>query len=304
MKGTFHLKSLELLIKNISETFDAYTVALFLARGGEPLELFYSWSISDDIKKEATILKGEGPIGWVFREDRPINITRFREGKGFTGIYKKRPGIKALLAVPLPRGQGVLMVDSKTKLGFSKKQEKILLNFARTISSILSLESGLSLLPILKEIIRWQSLKFDAYEDNLLSFMSIFSFEHCFISRHIPDRPFFIVKGVISRDENEYLRALRDRRFDVGAGIAGWIFKDKGDFLKVQGEKGPRGFLFERNEDIASKDNILGLFYPPKENAISVEHVLLFSGPTVTYSFPRDLILEIKKGLSRGAPWE
>ncbi len=304
MKRPFHLKSLELLIKNISETFDAHTVALFLARGEETLELFDFWSFSDDIEEDTNISKGQGPIGWVFREKRPLNISRFREGERLLGIYKKRPGIKALLAVPLPEGQGVLMVDSKTRLAFSKKQEKILLNFSRTISHLLALEKAISIQPVFKAIIKWQSMKFSAYEDNLLSFMSIFSFEHCFICRHIPDRQFFMVKGVISSDENEYLRFLRDRRFEVGAGMAGWIFKEQSDFLKVHGKKGPRGFLFEKDEDIPFKDNILGFFYPPKENAISVEHVLLFSGPTVTYSFPRDVILEIKRGLSRGAPWE
>ncbi len=304
MKRPFHLKSLELLIKNISETFDAHTVALFLTKGGRTLDLFDFWSLSDDVDEGSSISRGQGPIGWVFREKRPLNISRFREGEGLPGIYKKGPGIKALLAVPLPGGKGVLMVDSKTRLAFSRKQEKILLNFARTISHVLSLETASSALPVLKAIIRWQSLQFEAYEDNLLSFMSIFSFEHCFICRHIPDRPFFKVKGVISRVASEYLRPLRDRRFEVGAGMAGWIFKEMADFLKVHREKGPRGFLFERDEEIPFKDTVIGLFYPPRENAISVEHALLFSGPAVTYSFPRDVIPEIKKGLSRGAPWE
>ena len=304
MKRPFHPKSLELLIKNISETFDAHTVALFLTKGDGALSLFCFWSFSEDIEEGARVLKGQGPIGWVFRENRPLNISRFREEERPLGIYKKVPGIKALLAVPLPEGQGVLMVDSRTRLAFSRKQEKILLSFARTISHVLSLEKAISVLPVLKAIVRWQSMKFSAYEDNLLSFMSIFSFEHCFICRHIPDRQFFIVKGVISKDVNEYLRPLRDRRFEVGAGMAGWMFKEKSDFLKVHGKKGPRGFLFEKEEEIPFKGAILGFFYPSKEGAISVEHVLLFSGPSFAFSFPEDVIPEIKKGLSRRAPWE
>ena len=79
MTGILQLdKELQRVIELISNTTEAYTSALFLApKKGEPLRLVAYHSLSQHINPGVSINLGEGLVGWVFKNNKAVNINKF-----------------------------------------------------------------------------------------------------------------------------------------------------------------------------------------------------------------------------------
>ena len=122
------------LIDIISNTLEAFTTALFIApKQDGKLELVSYQSLSRNIDLEVVIGPGEGLIGWVHKNGKPINVDQFETDTRRLLFYKTDESIKSFMAVPLGDINGVLAVDSKQKYIFTEKSQKILYQFSLSL---------------------------------------------------------------------------------------------------------------------------------------------------------------------------
>ncbi|MBI5815182.1 MAG: GAF domain-containing protein [Nitrospinae bacterium] len=121
---------------------DAFTAALFLVddKRGDTLKLKASQSLSTNIIRDAEFPIGYGLVGWVAKNERPLNASNFKGDTTGLQFYLKDEDIKSFAAAPLFDGDriiGVLSVDSKASYVFTKKMEKILEEFAAMAASVI-----------------------------------------------------------------------------------------------------------------------------------------------------------------------
>ncbi|MCX5799010.1 MAG: GAF domain-containing protein [Proteobacteria bacterium] len=116
------------LIFNI---YEAFTVALFM-KDNEMLKCLSSVSFANSFDRNRSIpVEGTLP-GWVMKHREPLIIPNFDKDEGTLGYYGDTEGIKSFMGYPM-EANGVIIVDSKKKWGFTDKEKKILGNFASVI---------------------------------------------------------------------------------------------------------------------------------------------------------------------------
>ncbi len=236
MTGILQLdKELQRVIELISNTTEAYTSALFLApKKGEPLRLVAYHSLSQHINPGVSINPGEGLVGWVFKNNKAVNINKFDQDTRRLFFYRTDESIKSFMAVPLPAVHGVLVVDSKQRYVFTEKSHKILYQFGQLIETTLKrfrlINEGRSR----KEAMKFLSdLGGTLYERNQSGrYLEIaaglvrkfIGADACFLASALPD------------DKSHYqLVALDAYRpydleqdlFPANQGLMGWIIKEK-----------------------------------------------------------------------------
>ena len=118
--------SLEALVETVQDCFDGHTAALFVSDLDEPdssASLYAVSSFSTKIIPDAVIKKGQGLLGWSFREGGFLHATDFSRDTRTLGIYAEDVGIKALMVAALEGGCGILMVDSRSQFAFPQKKQ-------------------------------------------------------------------------------------------------------------------------------------------------------------------------------------
>jgi signal transduction protein with GAF and PtsI domain len=130
----YGLKELIDLISNVTE---AFTTALFLVdSAANKLNLVKYHSLSLHINPETSLQLGDSLIGWVAKNQRPVNIAQFDRDTRNLKMYQRDEKIKSFLAVPVGE-VGVLCIDSKRNYVFTDKDQKILQDFALLVLKIL-----------------------------------------------------------------------------------------------------------------------------------------------------------------------
>lgn len=118
------------LLGIICSVFDAYSAVLFLPRGeGGEYFLAARFSLGDDIDADTAITPGQGLVGWIIRNKRPLRIANFDQKRSRLGYYRgkdEEQKIKAFMGCPLKGGEGALCLDSKRTYSLSDKDLKIL----------------------------------------------------------------------------------------------------------------------------------------------------------------------------------
>jgi signal transduction protein with GAF and PtsI domain len=128
------LKDIIQLISNVTE---AFTTALFLYNPVHNKLLLRSYqSLSHHINPETSFSIGDSLIGWVAKNQRPVNIAQFDRDTRNLKFYLRDEKIKSFLAVPV-KELGVLCIDSKRNYVFTDKDQKILQDFASVVHQIL-----------------------------------------------------------------------------------------------------------------------------------------------------------------------
>ncbi len=118
---------------------EAFSVALFAAEApGAPLSLAASQSLSKNINAQARIYPGHGLLGWVYKNEKPVNVDQVSFETERLLFYTADENIKSFMAVPLPEISGVLAVDSKQRYVFTDKSGKLLFQFGKIISRAFS----------------------------------------------------------------------------------------------------------------------------------------------------------------------
>jgi signal transduction protein with GAF and PtsI domain len=125
------------IIQLISNVTDSFTTALFLfdpAKNKLNLRNFHS--LSHHINPDTQLQVGDSLIGWVAKNQRPVNIAQFDRDTRNLKLYLRDEKIKSFLAVPV--GEiGVLCIDSKRNYVFTDKDQKILQDFSGLVLQVL-----------------------------------------------------------------------------------------------------------------------------------------------------------------------
>lgn len=130
----YGLKELIQLISNVTESF---TTALFLFDPAEnKLNLRAYHSLSLHIDPDTQLQVGDSLIGWVAKNQSPVNIAQFDRDTRNLKLYLRDEKIKSFLAVPVGEA-GVLCIDSKRSYVFTDKDQKILHDFALLVLHVL-----------------------------------------------------------------------------------------------------------------------------------------------------------------------
>jgi len=124
------MNCLHSLLGIICSVFDAYSTVLFLpGPGSEEYHLAARFSLGDDIDEGTVITPGQGLVGWIIRNRRPLRIANFDQKRSRLGYYRdwdEEKKIKAFMGCPLKGGEGALCLDSKRTYSLSDKDLKIL----------------------------------------------------------------------------------------------------------------------------------------------------------------------------------
>lgn len=134
---------LQNFIKLVSNVTEAYTAALFLVdeKQCDSLRLQAWQSLSNNIAANVEIPVGNGGlVGWVAKEERPTNASKFPSNTTTLQFYTRDEEIKSFAASPIFDGTrliGVLSIDSKKNYVFTDKVMKLLNDFAITAGGII-----------------------------------------------------------------------------------------------------------------------------------------------------------------------
>ncbi|MDD5154166.1 MAG: GAF domain-containing protein [Desulfovibrionales bacterium] len=257
------------IIKVISNVTDAFTTALFLADPkDESLTLQSYYSLSKNVIPRVQFGYGDGMVGWVAKNNKPIIANQFDRDTTTLQFYSADEDIKSFMAVPLPRGKGVLSVDSKNKYIFTEKSQKLLLGFADLIvheTEVSDLQAKERLYDRILNLhyqadrIGQQPRDFDDYLINILTLCLSFTRAEmgfvAFLSSPEPDAKYSLPALIGTIKSN-----LQRQQFSVEKGLVGWIFrKRKPLVLEKIGQEPRKSYLFTPEEPFKGFNAFLGI---------------------------------------------
>lgn len=128
------------LMELLRRTLPCHTAALYWHDPhGRAFHLREIISAETQLATAAELLPGQGLLGWVLAERKPLRIGRRRRRDQSLLYYAKDPGIRSLVAVPLMEGErvlGLLLADSREPEAFRAADEKLLVAFGRQLLEI------------------------------------------------------------------------------------------------------------------------------------------------------------------------
>ncbi len=231
----------EILINILSivcNVFEAHTVVLYLPDGQHGYGLSTFFSLGDDVNPIGSPLQIKSLSGIVLNKKEPLFINNM-DKKGATplGYYgtKEDGKIKAFMGTPLDNALGVICLDSKRTYSFSTKDLKILSQFGKMITSILTCISSADAegkkneyfltLKLLHDL-RKRQPKWDAFLSNLLEMtVAASNYSHAFLTVIDQRGTSFYVEG-----ENKPILHKGDSKsiaFPIGSGLVGWVYKNQ-----------------------------------------------------------------------------
>ncbi len=277
-------KELEHIVRVISNTIDAFTTALFLVdRRKRSLRLATYCTLSQNIIPGSVIGFDEGLIGWIAKNKKPVNISRFHTDATTLRFYSKDEDIKSFIAVPVGEF-GVLSVDSKKRYDFTDKEQKILMDFAQMVVNVLSRSRRLRdedqsvsislfhrLLEILLQEDKGSSPISRLLQDGsrqLEARLSAFALEDATETRYE------VVTAVGFHPEN-----LPGSTFPLHNGLVGWVFKNGVPLILPSiRPDATKSYLFSMKEKLGKLESLLAI---PLKTVKTEEHVfgvLVFCG--------------------------
>ncbi|WP_320169774.1 GAF domain-containing protein [Maridesulfovibrio sp.] len=230
----------EILINILSivcNVFEAHTVVLYLPDGQHGYSLANYFSLGDDVSKTGTPLQKKSLAGIVVGKNEPLFINNMdRKGSTTLGYYETRveEKVKAFMGTPLEQSMGAICLDSKRTYSFSTKDLKILSQFGKLITSMLSCIRSVAAdgrkneyfitLKLLHDL-RKRQPKWNSFLNNLLDMTAESSgFSHVFLTVLDPRGTSFYVEG-----ENSQILLRGDSKtmeYPLGSGLVGWVYKN------------------------------------------------------------------------------
>ncbi|MFW6324808.1 MAG: GAF domain-containing protein, partial [Desulfovibrionales bacterium] len=236
--------SLSTIMGIVCSVFDAYSSVLFLPESEDRYILASHFSLGDNIVPGIGISSGQGLVGWILRNQKPLLVNNFDRNTGCLGYYSAGGDskIKAFMGCPMSSGQGALCLDSKKTYSFSEKDQKILHQFTHLIASVQSDKSSISHTAQEKEYYETLSAihvlrgKHPRWSDFLGRFLDILSrstgFELCFLAVRDEWGKEYALDGW----NREIFADGGNRSFSMSSGLIGWVFKNNTPVFS--GEKG------------------------------------------------------------------
>ncbi len=230
----------EILINILSivcNVFEAHSVVLYLPDGQHGYSLSTYFSLGDDISPKGTPLQKKSLAGIVIGKNEPLFINNMdRKGSTTLGYYENREDakVKAFMGTPLEQSLGAICLDSKRTYSFSTKDLKILSQFGKMITSMLSCIRSVDAdgrkneyfmtLKLLHDL-RKRQPKWGSFLDNLLNMTASTSgFSHSFLTVIDQRGTSFYIEG-----ENKPILQKGDSKtalFPLGSGLVGWVYKN------------------------------------------------------------------------------
>lgn len=242
----------------VCSVFDAYSAALFLpSDDGSHYYLAASFSLGQNIPKDAVITPGKGVVGWIVEHREPLIVTGFDHKKNSLGYYEEgaEEGIKAFMGYPIPTG-GALCVDSKRQYSFSEKDYKLLQLFAE----LLARQQSLGKQTISEDIPRYfaelgviQDLRFrykrwPVFLENFLRAMSDATlFDYCALATRPEGADFYTIE---SESAPLLLHEGQSLKVPLGSGVTGWVFTNEQPVYAEEGGLAPGSGLFGKLADL------------------------------------------------------
>jgi len=211
---------------------EAFTAAFFLVEEEKrSLYLASFYSLSKNIVSNCSLGFEEGLVGWIAKNQRPVNVKGFERDTTTLGYYSIDEEIKSFMGVPM-RNKGVLCVDSKKTYVFTEKDQKILTGFgdvfyeAIAMSEVLSEDSKDS--TFLKFLLSIED-SWRAKGGRRSGLMEILSL--CADKLKVP--VVAVIEPIEGKGEFAILQAvglgnlnLPQKKFPRGKGLVDWVFKN------------------------------------------------------------------------------
>jgi len=268
-KATSDFISLTQLVCNVTE---AFTTTVFLPdETGKTLHLRFHYSLGNSIIEKAAIPLGHGLVGWVAKNNLPVNIAPFKRDSRTLQFYSASEDIQSLLAVPFEAGNsvGVLCIDSKKHYSFTSRHQKILTGFADQFSRLLNrtreMEKGLKIdhgtreMECLQQIC--EKIFFEQRKLNILERLTrlptaLLRYDGCAVSILSDDNKKFFILRSAGYDDLE----LNFLKVEKNASLVGLVLK-KGAMLNYPQikKKGRRIFIFQAHEPTLVVKSFLGV---------------------------------------------
>jgi hypothetical protein len=257
------LSRIDEFIELVSNIMEAYSTTLFLAdTEGEGVILSSFLSLGSNIKKDCKVLSGEGIIGWVFREQKPVLAGYFDKHDATTlKFYEKDEEIKSLIAIPLPQNYGVLCVDSKKSYVFTEEKEKILRQMAQVLVSIIHAENEITGKKTVEKLL---GLSINANEllvntkdkkEFVKEFLELFAESiHAVIGVLVEEGNVAYYRYKANKET--FYQELSYEFFD-NYGLAGWVLKNKRELFLEKITKNDKSFILYKEEPFENFTNFL-----------------------------------------------
>jgi len=242
----------ERLLAIVGNVFDAYSAVLFLPElGGEVCRVVASFSLGDALDREAAIAPGQGLVGWIMREGKPLCISNFDQRRGVLGYYRggEEARIRAFMGYPVAATGGALCLDTRKTYAFGDKELKILSQFADLAGAHLTrsreMETSLKehrFYQCLRQMasLRKANPKWSAFRSELLRLLAqATGYRYCLLSVRDESGRSYFLEGA---SENPFPdpRAA-PQSFSVGQGLVGWVFKNQTPVTSGDAESGAAG---------------------------------------------------------------
>jgi signal transduction protein with GAF and PtsI domain len=299
-------QGLRALIELISNVTEAFTAALFLyTPGRDRLYVKCHHSLSLHLNPQVQIQVGNSLIGWVAKNNRPVNIAQFDRDTRNLKLYQRDEGIKAFLAVPVGE-EGVLMVDSKRNYVFTEKDQKILQDFARLIIQLLASEKvyqkawiQAQVLTFLRRIntLSLEAVDLETYYQKVLQHCREFSQTDAAFLVLVPRKG---DRYKVVASEGKLRAPLKKTALPIEMGLTGWVIREEKPLVRpTMKPRDHRSYVFFPDDPCMHFQSYLGLplfFFQRlcgvinligyQENHWEEEMVqaLLLSGQTITTS--------------------
>lgn len=255
----------ERLLAIVGNVFDAYSAVLFLPEfGGEVCRAVASFSLGDALDQNATIAPGQGLVGWIMREGKPLCISNFDRTRGVLGYYRggEEERIRAFMGYPVAETGGALCLDSRKTYSFGDKDLKILSQFADLAGTHLakSREMATSLMEhgfyqCLRQVatLRRSNPKWLVFRSELLRLLSLATgYRYCLLSVRDESGRSYYLEGA---SENPFPDArLAPQSFSVGQGLVGWVFKNQSPITSGEQDAAGAGGLPLFGLDVPSRE--------------------------------------------------
>ncbi len=133
---------LDKLVSVIASNMVAEVCSIYLRRAGGVLELFATEGLNREAVHRTKLKKGEGLVGLVAEEARPLNLSNAPEHPSFS--YRPETGedpFHSFLGVPIVRGErvfGVLTVQNRTARHYDEEEEEALATIAMVLAEVVA----------------------------------------------------------------------------------------------------------------------------------------------------------------------
>ena len=289
--------SLRHLVQVVANLFDSFTAALFVRSPHEDSLDLVAWeSLSPYIVPACRIEIGQGLIGWVAREKKRLHVTHFDRDTRTLGIYSRDVDIKAFLAVPLPHGEGVLMVDSKNRYAFPEKKQRILEDCATMALDLWSSWRNQRELDFYRSWSDWYLGLSGDIRYLLTSLGKLLGLKSGLVAFQNRDETSFVIEASIGMSKKT---GLNGQSFCVDKGLVGWVLRYKKHLILSHfGADRHRSYFLWPDEPFDGGPVVIGLYQGIERGALA----WILAGDIDLSGWPKDfaklLVYSLDRALS------